>query len=72
MSVIDIILSVLVGFIYAKWIALIVLLPFMAIDGHNRSRSTGLKLLSAPYLIVNKLTRGGWMRYALYQVGLLP
>lgn len=48
MSVIDIILSVLVGLIYAKWIALIVLLPFMAIDGHNRSRSTGLKLLSAP------------------------
>lgn len=72
MSVIDIILSVLVGLIYAKWIALIVLLPFMAIDGHNRSRSTGLKLLSAPYLIVNRLTRGGWMRYALYQVGLLP
>lgn len=72
MSVIEIILRVMVGLLYAKWVVLAVLLPFMAIDGHNRSRSVGLKLLSAPYLVVNKLTRGGWVRYALYQVGMIP
>lgn len=63
-----------------KWILFTIFLPFQIIDIKRRTikRLTGnrvwwLYLLSAPYLIWEKyIMRGGWSRYMMFQVGVVP
>ena len=63
-----------------KWILFIVLLPFQIIDIKRRQvkRKTGrrvwwLYLLSSPYLVWEKyVMRGGWSRYMLFKVSVVP
>lgn len=74
------ILVALVIPIYIKWILFFVLLPFQMIDTRRREvkRLTGqrvwwLYILSAPYLIWEKyIMRGGWSRYMMFQIGVVP
>ena len=61
-----IILSVLVGVLYLKWVALVLIYPFQAF--HYRYRKTGKgvwKVLGAPFWLWEKICRGGWQRFAL-------
>lgn len=55
--------------LHAKWL-LFVLYPFMVIDGHNRNRSFVGKLLASPYLVCERIARGGG-NSILYLVGWL-
>lgn len=63
-----------------KWILFAVLLPFQIIDIKRRlvKYKTGrrvwwLYLLSSPYLIWEKyVMRGGWSRYMLFKVSVVP
>ena len=73
MSTAVIVLSVLVGVLYLKWIALVLVYPWQAF--HYRYRKTGgllWKILGAPFWLWEKFCRGGWQRFSLYQIGLLP
>lgn len=72
------ILFVLVGLLYLKWIAIILILPFQSIYGQirrkwkNGSKPLLFRLLELPYYLWEKLFRFGWSRYMVYQVGLIP
>lgn len=72
MKTLVIILLVLVVLLYFKWILMTLLLPFMAIDCRNQKHSRPLKILCLPYVIVTRITSGGYLRYAIYQIGLIP
>lgn len=57
-----------------KWVLIALLLPFQAaynryIRGH---RTFGLKMLAAPFFLWKKIFRGGWQRFSLYHVSLIP
>lgn len=67
----NIILLILIA-MNLKWILLLIFYPFMAINGHNREKSPIWKIAAAPYLVLEVLLRGGWMRYALFQIGTIP
>ena len=62
-----------------KWILMALLFPFQVAD-KKRARAkklTGHKniilyVLAAPYVIWERLMRGGWERYMLFQVGVIP
>lgn len=56
----------------AKWIFFILLYPFMAINGHNYSKSFIGKLLASPYLICERIFSGGVIRYFIISVGYIP
>lgn len=73
MKTLLIILTVLVALASLKWILIILLYPFQAC--FYRYRKTGKDLwrvLGAPYWLWEKLMRGGWQRYSLYQISTLP
>ena len=68
-----IILSVLVGILYLKWILIALVYPWQAF--WYRYRKTGKKVwkvLGAPYRLWEKLCRDGWQRFSLYQMETIP
>jgi len=74
-----IILTILVAILYLKWVLIIVVFPFQVIHGQifkkwGKSKDIPLlyRLLKKPYDLWEKLFRGGWQRYMLFQVGLVP
>lgn len=64
-------ISLFMILLHAKWL-LFVLYPFMVIDGHNRHRSFVGKLLASPYLVCERIARGGVIRYFILSVGYIP
>lgn len=71
----NIVLLALVLFVYLKWILIAIIFPFQVVNGYRKrkeSRSFFLKLLSAPYVYWERLFRGGWQRYMLFQVSEIP
>lgn len=62
---------ILVSIVYAKWIIIIMLLPiqymYTIYVRNNTSRIT--LLLSIPYRLLNKITKGGYELWALYTIG---
>ena len=67
------VLSVLVALAYLKWILLLLIYPFQA--AFYRYRKTGKmrwRILGAPFWLWERLFRGGWQRYSLYQISLMP
>lgn len=74
-----IVLSVLVGLLYLKWILIAVIFPFQVVHGQiikkwGNGKETPLKykLLKYPYKRWDKLFHKGWTRYMLFQVGMIP
>lgn len=68
-----IVLTVLAFLAYLKWILLIVLYPFQAAFYRYRKSGKMLwKILGTPFWLWERIMRGGWQRYSLYQMGLLP
>ena len=68
-----IILGILVGIIYLKWVLLFGIYPWQAF--YYRFRKTGKrfwKVMGFPFWLWEKLCRGGWQRYSLYQFSTLP
>ena len=74
MNLVHIVL-ILVVLLYLKWILIILFFPFqMMVAYMKKQRKYGLpyKLIASPYLIFEKLCRGGWERYMLFQVSRIP
>ena len=74
-----IILTILVALLYLKWVLIVVVFPFQVVHGQifkrwGKSKDIPLlyRLLKKPYDVWEKLFRGGWQRYMLFQVGLVP
>ena len=81
MSFYKIILSALLAvcIVEIKWILMALLFPFQVADKKRAKvkKLTGHKniilyVLAAPYVIWKRLMRGGWERYMLFQVGVIP
>ena len=61
--------------VYAKWIIILLVLPFQCANGRfqNNKKDFLLKLFAAPYIIFERhVMRGGWERYMLFQVSTIP
>jgi len=61
--------------ILIKWVFIIVFFPFQCINGrYQKSKSNlFLKIVATPYLLFERFVmRGGWQRYMLFQVSVIP
>ncbi len=68
-----IILSVLVGLLCLKWVLIALIYPFQAaFFAYKKKGGTLRRIAGFPYWLVEKLCRGGWQRYSLYQISTLP
>ena len=73
MRIAVVILSVLVGILYLKWILIALVYPWQAFFYQYKKHPTGLwKVLGGPYYVWEKIWRGGWQRFSLFQIGLIP
>ena len=73
MNAVIIVLSVLVGLLYLKWIAMFLIYPWQAIFFRYKKTGSRLcKVLGSPYWLLEKILRGGWQRLSLYQISLIP
>ena len=70
MNIWEIIIIVLV-ILNLKWIFFLFFLPFAWIDGH-RGNSIAGKWMASPYLLMEKMTRGGLSRWMIIDVGRIP
>lgn len=70
------VLLLLVLLLYAKWIALLLLYPLLALKKGVRDAGGGLRLwrvpLAAPGALVERLLRGGGERFVLYHISFIP
>ena len=67
------VLAAAVLLLYFKWIMIVVTLPFMAAYAkYHNTRSKVWKLLAVPAWALEKVMRGGWERYVLFQVAEVP
>lgn len=68
-----VILSVLVGILYLKWILILLIYPFQAaFFAYKKKGGSFRKVLGLPYWLLEKGCRGGWQRFSLYQMSTLP
>lgn len=59
--------------VFGKWILILIILPFQILEGRYRKRkSTFNGLLAAPFILWERVFRGGWTRYMLFQVAYIP
>lgn len=67
------ILSVLVGILYLKWILIALMYPWQAFHyQYRKTKKTVWKVLGAPFALWEKIWRGGWQRFSLYQMSTIP
>lgn len=68
--------AILIALLYLKWVLIVLTLPLMALAvPHQQPQHKGSlwwKLMAAPNHVIEKLMRGGWQRYVLFQVAALP
>ena len=65
--IIILVLLFLAGF--GKWLLMLLVFPFQIMEGRYRHHNTSFnRILAAPYVLWERLFRGGWQRYMLYQV----
>lgn len=62
---------VLILLINIKWVFIALFFPFMAINGH-RGKGILWKIAASPYLIIERLARGGVIRYTIFNIGRIP
>ena len=73
MSAIEIVLLVLVALLYIKWIVMAISLPFMCANNKRRTSSNIIwKALCIPAWALERIMRGGWERYVIFQLSQLP
>lgn len=75
MSSIELLLLTLVLLVYLKWILIAIIFPFQVVNGYRKKKECKnllLKVLSAPYVLWERLFRNGWERYMLFQVSTIP
>lgn len=66
---------ILVVIAYLKWILIVLLFPFQVLYGQVRRKkhqSLLLKSLTVPFVLWERLFRGGWQRWMLFQVAEIP
>ena len=71
----NIVLLTLVLLVYLKWILIAIIFPFQVVNGYRKKKECKnllLKVLSAPYVLWERLFRNGWERYMLFQVSTIP
>ena len=68
-----IILFILVGLLYLKWFLIFLVYPWQALFfRYRKSGSLFYKILGIPFWILEKVCRGGWQRFSLYQISTIP
>ena len=76
MPTLTLLLLILVALLYLKWVLIFVSIPLMAMAVPHKQRRWGdplwVKGLAVPNRLLEKLTRNGWQRYVLFQIGTLP
>lgn len=75
MSLMEFVLLALVLLIYLKWIVIAIIFPFQVVNGYRKKKECKnilLKVLSAPYVLCERIFRNGWQRYMLFQVSTIP
>lgn len=73
MTGLEIALIILVGLLYLKWILIVLIYPFQAFYCRYRKYGGGFrKVLASPFWLLDKITRGGWQRFSLYQISMIP
>lgn len=79
METILIILLILVGLLYLKWILIVLVFPFQVIHSRLKTKyppkkaaPLWVRIARNPYKQWDKLFRRGWGRYMLFQVSLIP
>lgn len=73
-------IAITILIVNVKWIVIAILFPFQTANAKRRKVKyrTGKKvgylyLLSAPYVLWERyVMNGGWQRYMLFQVGIIP
>lgn len=67
-------LFILVALLYLKWILIVLMLPWQMLWGYyqNHNNSIAAKMLAAPNWLIDKVFRGGVLRYTLFQISTLP
>lgn len=76
--ILSVVLAILI--VNTKWIIMAILFPFQTANAKRRKvkLQTGQKvnylyILSAPYVFWERFVmKGGWQRYMLFQVGIIP
>ena len=64
-------LCVIILLINLKWIFISFMIPLMAMDKYRDKGVIG-KLASIPYRVIERLFRGGVIRFCLYNIGTIP
>lgn len=74
MQTLVIVLAVAVALLYMKWIVIALTLPSMAAHSRYRKNRNNIvwKALAVPSALMERLMRGGWQRYVLFQIAWLP
>ena len=73
MNTITLVLIIAVGLLYLKWILIALTYPLMAFDGLYRNRpSLVTNILRLPFAVINRITRGGWSKYLLTNLSMIP
>lgn len=68
-----IVVALLALAVFGKWILIGIFLPFQSLYAKYKIKPTLItKVGAAPYAIWEKLFRGGWSKYMLYQVAHIP
>lgn len=66
-------LFILVALLYLKWILIILMLPLQMMWGlYKNHKSLATKVLALPNWLIEKLFRGGVLRYTLFNISTLP
>ena len=72
-TILYVIVTLLVVAVFGKWILIGLVLPFQALYAIYKQKPTLItKIGAAPYAVWEKLFRGGWSRYMLFQVAHIP
>lgn len=75
MSSVQTFIFILLLLLYLKWVLIFLIFPFQIVShvlGTFRFPNIWMKLMMQPYRIWESLFHGGWERYMLFQVGLIP
>lgn len=73
----DILFKIILVFLFlavcGKWFLILLVFPFQVLEGRYRRNKTLVnRILAAPYVLWERLFRGGWQRYMFYQVAFIP
>lgn len=71
MSKIEIVLCAILILMNAKWIFILLVFPWMFLDKYREKGTIGY-IVSIPYRLLERIFRGGVMRFVIFNIGTIP